>query len=180
MKIQFGNAHIASIDLVWFFSRMLFFCFPFSVFCYLLSFLRQYLGNLAASKFEKKRYCFFFVSLFLFFHCAHLQKFDLFLRLVQQLMMIQAPLISFMIFHDFNFDFLAFQVFNCLFSCIFYTFSVFSVSVTNNTRLFMKSGRGMPLVKTHPHFPIWHGGILLSHPGFRIGFFFKTFKFFNH
>ena len=162
-EIQFGNAHIASIDLVCFFRG----CF-FSVFCYLLSFLRQYLGNLAASKFEKKRYCFFL------FHCAHLQKFDLFLRLVQQLIMIQAPLISFMIFHDFNFVFWALQVFNCFFfSCIFYTFSVFSVSVTNNTRLFMKSGRGMPLVKTHPHFPIWHGGILLSHPAFWDQIFFS-------
>ena len=56
------------------FSRMLFFCFPFSVFCYLLSFLRQYLGNLAASKFEKKRYCFFFVSLFLFFSLCTFTK----------------------------------------------------------------------------------------------------------
>ena len=115
-----------------FFSRMLFFCF-------LLSFLRQYLGNLAASKFEKNRYCFFLFHCFCFFHCAHLQKFDLFLRLVQQLMMIQAPLISFMIFQDFFmisilFCFWHFRSFIVFFhvSSILFLFSQFLSLITHD------------------------------------------------
>ena len=48
--------------------------FEDAFFCFLLSFLRQYLGNLAASKFEKNRYWFFFVSLFLIFSLCTFTK----------------------------------------------------------------------------------------------------------
>ena len=133
MKIQFGNAHIASIDLVWIFSRMLLFCFPFSVFCFLFSviFFETISWKSCSKQVWKKQILFFFVSLFLFFSLCTFTKIWF---VFETSLVAYDDLGTSNFFHDFNFVFWHFRSLIVFFhvSSILFLFSQFLSLITHD------------------------------------------------